>query len=521
MERMSRSLLAVVAMAAMFDLTSCKKTAPGGAGSESKAFQGPQFDVGNNVSVGAGRTFAHVMYKPEVKVVEQGAVDSSIEGISTDGHGVAFKNAPPEILALKAGDVFLAKNAFAVKVLAAETDGDETVLVTDEARLADVVQQGEINVDSPVSFHGPKESSALQVPARPFSLLDLIETPAYAQSGITVRNPSEEARRDFIKNMVMSGWKVEQWQVTPAGSTANIKARMTKDTGGFKAAVSVDGSITDFQFVANLKMPPTRGSLVKGVQGMSGQMHFMWEIGKDTPGVWAVEDKIKLPAGIVIPLRQFVAGLPMDLEISSAFLIHPALTGGNEYSKGGFTIGWVGSQSAEAVGIETGASDGTEGLTFQITDDANVSPIAPNGMVISFCAPRVELRLSLLGEYSRVMGFKVAAGAVDAAVGKIAKKLLSPTMLDTISASPLGKMSVSNTLASSADVYVQIIHTEGVTHASNLTPTPCSKLELKVVGQVGGDARLFGLTNAATTHRDTFTKTYTEWRPGSKFCKSL
>src|SRR5208283_5790781 len=32
MERMSRSLLAVVAMAAMFDLTSCKKTAPGGRG---------------------------------------------------------------------------------------------------------------------------------------------------------------------------------------------------------------------------------------------------------------------------------------------------------------------------------------------------------------------------------------------------------------------------------------------------------------------------------------------------------
>ena len=82
-------------------------------------------------------------------------------------------------------------------------------------------------------------------------------------------------------------------------------------------------------------------------------------------------------------------------------------------------------------------------------------------------------------------------------------------------------MSVSNTLASSADVYVQVIHTEGVTHSSNMTLAPCTKIELKVTAQEGGDAKLFGLTDKATTTKDIFAKTYTEWNPGSKFCKGI
>jgi len=57
-----------------------------------------------------------------------------------------------------------------------------------------------------------------------------------------------------------------------------------------------------------------------------------------------------------------------------------------------------------------------EGLTFAITDDANVSPSPPNGMVIAFCAPRIELQLSPLGAYGGAVGtgFKMAAAVVDA-----------------------------------------------------------------------------------------------------------
>jgi hypothetical protein len=510
------SLLAVL----MLGAASCQKSSTGGGilseVTKSLSQQPPEIDAGNGVSFGAGHSFAHVVLKPGVKLIEKATVDASIQGIGSDGHGVVFKNAAPEILALKAGDVLIVKNAFAAKVLAAETVGDQTVLVTDRVGLADVLQQGEINVDTPITFHRSIAADTPRVSPRPFKLMDLIETPVYAQngSGVLAQTPSSQVT-SAATSLLTSGWNIEKWSVTPAGNSANISARMTKDTDGFKAAVEMDGSISNFQFTSNIKFPfqGAGNQIVSGVKQMSGKMHFVWEIGKGTPGVWAVEDKIKLPAGITIPLRPIFGGVPLSLDISSAFLIHPALTGGNEYSKGGFTIGWVGSNSP--------GDSGTEGLTFQITDDANVSPIAPNGMVISFCAPRIELKLGLLGAYGSSTTLKVAAAAIDAAISAVANKYLPPAVVSALKASPLGKMSVSNTLASSADVYVQVIHTEGVTHSSNMTLAPCTKIELKVTAQEGGDAKLFGLTDKATTTKDIFAKTYTEWNPGSKFCKGI
>jgi hypothetical protein len=354
------------------------------------------------------------------------------------------------------------------------------------------------------------------LPLPSLKLMDLLETPLYAQAGNGPLVPSPSSQvADAAKGLLTSGWNIEKWSVTPSGNTANISARMTKDTDGFKAAVQMDGSVSNFQFASQIKFPSQGmgNQIIAGVKGMSGNMHFVWEIGKGTPGVWAVEDRIKLPAGITIPLGEALAGLPLSLDISSAFLIHPALTGGNEYSKGGFTIGWTGSTAS--------GDSGSEGLTFQVTDDANISPVAPNGMVISFCAPRIELTLGLLGAYGASSALSKAASVIDAAISAVANKYLSPSMLAALKASPLGKMSVSNTLSSSADLFVQIIHTEGVTHSSNVTLAPCTKIQLKVSGQEGGDAQLFGLTSGAKTTKDLFTKEYTQWNPGSNFCKSI
>ena len=42
---------------------------------------------------------------------------------------------------LKANDILLVKNAFAVKVVATQTTGSQTVLIIDRARLVDVVAE--------------------------------------------------------------------------------------------------------------------------------------------------------------------------------------------------------------------------------------------------------------------------------------------------------------------------------------------------------------------------------------------
>ena len=156
------------------------------------------------------------------------------------------------------------------------------------------------------------------------------------------------------------------------------------------------------------------------------------------------------------------------------------------------------------------------GLTFKIDEDQSISPIAPNAMVIAFCVPRVELKLGATWSDK----FSHATAAVDKALSYLKSKLPA-SIQNAINNSPLSKMSVTNALASSADLFVQVIHTEGVTHASNITPAPCSKIQLKVTGQWGGDATLFDLVPGASGTRDLFTKTFTRWNPASDFCKSV
>jgi len=472
-----------------------------------------------NISVGAGKSFAHITYKPNVKVIDKAAVDASLLGISSDGRGAVFKNAPAAIKALKAGDIFLVKNAFAAKVLAAETDGDQTVMIVDAARLADVVANGEINLDSPIGFHGPRASTAFHPPARPFPLMEMIETPVSAQESNIKAGPAHNLGKT-AKDALIAGWKIDSYSITSGDNQANFSARLMKDASGFKSAIAMDGNITNFEFASNLKFSPHIASQgITGVQGMSGQMHFVWEIGKDTPGVWAQEDKLKLPVGMEIPLGPVLGGMPLALELSAAFLIHPALTGGNEYSKGGFTIQWTGGASNGAQFV----APGDEALTFRITDDMNISPAAPTGMVISVCAPRVELKMTLLGAYGDddATPLRAAASTTDTIVDGIEKHLLSASAYNALKASPLGNVTASNILASQADVYVQVIHTEGVTHSANITLAPCTKTELNITAQSGGDANLLGLTDNAKTVKDLFTRTFTKWDPGSSFCKSI
>jgi hypothetical protein len=254
---------------------------------------------------------------------------------------------------------------------------------------------------------------------------------------------------------------------------------------------------------------------------MKGKIQFDWEIGKQTPGVWAKEDRVKLPGGISVPLAPFLGGMPLTLDVSAALLIHPALTGGNEFSKGGFTITWDGggggfsSASGGAVGSGQGSSIN---LTYQVTEDQNISPVAPNAMVISYCAPRIELRLDVLGPFASSLS--TAGSMIDKAVGLLAK-YLPQSVLSAAANSPLSKMTASNVLASNADVYVQFIATEGVTHSASVTLAPCSKQQIKFSGQGGISSQLFGLTDSAKKTTDLFTKEYTRWDPGSDFCKKV
>ena len=302
-----RGLLGGVAFTLLLAVASCRKKTPPAApvapaGSVpgivtsqqpfgGEAWLAQKQAAARNISAGAGQSFAHVTYKPSVKTLDESAVRSALVGISSDGHGVVFNNAPPEILALKADDIFMVKGQFAVKVLGARTTGSQTVLIVNQAKLSDVVQQGTIHLDTPVSFHGPSLASAeapAPIPAAHGSrFLDLLAPPVYAQNGTgTPEQPGEhltqpgfntpkpgidggnavDQAKAFAKALT-SGWTVERWAVTPTQNSAVISARMSKDAAGFLAVVTLDGTVSNFQFTQDLTFPVNTAQVAQGHQG--------------------------------------------------------------------------------------------------------------------------------------------------------------------------------------------------------------------------------------------------------------
>jgi hypothetical protein len=294
---------------------------------------------------------------------------------------------------------------------------------------------------------------------------------------------------------------------------------MAKSQGGFVAMIAMKGWIGNFDVASSLQLNASAPKqLYQGIKNSQGSIQFDWEIGRSSGGVWSTEDRVKLPAGMSVSLAPLLGGMPLTLDISAALQIHPVLTGNNEYSRGGFSVSWGGGGNFQTSNTGSVADGGTISSTYQITADQSISPIAPNAMVISYCAPRIELRLDVLGSFSSaVSNF---ASNIDAIASGL-ESLLPQSAQDLIANSWMSRMTASNVLGSNADVYIQFIATEGTTHAANITPAPCSKQDIKFDVDAGTAAQFFGLTNGASSSVSLYTQRYTRWIPDTPFCKAL
>lgn len=473
-----------------------------------------------------GQGSARITYSDNSLILEKEQGLSGLLAESSDGHGLIFKASTPGIAGLREGNILVIKGVAARKIVGVEQKGDQILVVAVPATIRETVKDGEIHLQTPIKF-GNVTKAALSPPRYTPSLLDIFATPAYAQadsfspgnvaaSAASARAASG-ATMDGFKNMATSlagfavgGWTTN-WSATPAGDRLNVNLRMTKEDGGFKALVTMTGYIANFDLIQNMQIGSSFATtqLEAAVKTLAGQMQFRWQIGKDSPGGFAKEDRIKLPAAITIPLAQYVAGLPLTLDISSALIIHPAITGGKEFAAGGFTVTYNGSMidTVNNDGASQGSGDLAENATLD--QDQGISAAAPVGMVIAYCVPRFELSLGL-GKIFNFNGNGVKAA--DAYIGAFLNE--HPAAKNLLSNSPVGTAVISNTLASSADIFAQLIATGGSTESGSSVLVPCSNVTVEVKGQIGINGNLFGKDlvgggSKPTEHtQDVFTKSW-------------
>ncbi len=453
--------------------------------------------------------YAHVTYRSNVRTMEADEGKKALIGVSSNGASLLFDSSNATARSLHAGDVLLIKDLMARMVLGAEATPDGVVVLTQHALLTDVVQDGEIKIQAPVHFGATR--AAMEPPIAPLpTWLDLMATPAYAQSpaGVMAQNAEAKGTMDAYGNMVkgafnsvVSGWDTT-FKATPSEGQTNLDITLKRDVGGFVALITGKGFISNFQFdsLINIKQSVLQ-NMDTSFTNLSGRMNFDWQVAKDTGGVMAEESKIKLPGAIEVPLSEFLEGLPLYLEVSGAILIHPAITGGKEITKGQFQITYDGSQHFT---VKSGSvnADGNMSGDIQLADHQELSPTAPLGMLVAFAAPRVELTLGLNKIYD-ASDIKKAADYVDKIADIVAKHLLNPQQYANYQQNGLHLGDVfKNALSTDGAAYFQMVGTSASSYTGMSAISPCARFDLILVAQVGASAEVWGKSVGTTFERD-------------------
>lgn len=481
-----------------------------------------------------GSGHARVTYQPNVRIMEREEGENALIGVSSNDAGLLFDASNATARELKAGDVLVIKGLIARSVLAAKVTPDGVIVLTQQASIPEVIQEGEITLEAPVRFGEPAESAEGKG-FREFrtALPSLWPGTVYAQSpeGNAMSKAEQQGTRDAYGNLIkapfqaiLDDWKVVNWSAKPEPGKINLEFTITRSEAGFVALITGKGYVSDFDFSTNIGVhKSTMEKMETGFKNLNGLMNFHWEIAKDTAGVMAEESRIKLPGAIEIPLWKYADGLPLFLEIGSALLIHPAITGGKEVSKGSFRISYDGYQHFK---VKTGTidSDGKVTGDIQLLDQDNISPAAPLGMVVSFAAPRIELTLGLQKIIS-TKNIQKAADYVDKAAAIVAKELLSPDAYNAYKNGPLGKFSLGgtlkNALSTSGAATLQLIGTSATSYTGMSAITPCSRADLNLVGKIGVSAVAWG-QSVGSLSKDIFRKEMTKVDPpGMKLCEDI
>jgi hypothetical protein len=449
-----------------------------------------------------GSGSANVTYQPAARVLERERGLALLRGTSSDGATLVFDAGARELAGLEAGDVLVVKDLLARKVIATDTVEAELFVLTEPASLGEVIRTGRVTLDVPVRFSAP--IAHRDAPPR-WMLAAGLALPV-------VRAASVQAGASGATGSILVQGEFEGWQttfgVTPAGGRVNVNLELKRTIGGFKAVVTGEGYLADFDFSSGIEVDEGIVSrLAVAHKRLNGLMNFRWEVAKDGPGHEARDDRIKLPAALTIPLAQFVGGLPLYLEISSAIILKPAIPGGGQYSRGAFRITYDGYQSFVA---KEGTIDAEGNVSGDIAfvEGQNISMMAPHGMVVAFAAPRIELVLGLTRPL-KFKDIKTAADRVDLIADRLAKAVLTPADYARLKSSPAGGFTVgkavSAAMKSDAAAYVELVTSAGTSFSGMSAIFPCTRTDLHLAVRVGASAQAFG-QSVGHAESDVFTK---------------
>ena len=516
--------LTLVTAVTLSGLVACSKGHSGGA-SPGQA-TGSVSEAPRN-SGGSGS--AEITYRPDVKTMEHTDGARTLVSVSTDGSTLVFDRSLGSVPDLGVGDVLVIKGLLARKIIAVAMDGNEVAVLTAPAGLNEIVADGRISINAPIRFGRARTAAIPATQSIWDRMADGIVAPAYAQSPTETRRQEAEKAgvRDAYGNLakapynaIVSGWETK-FNVEPADGRLNINLQMKKSLGNVAAVITGEGYLADFDFSSDIDVQRSTVEKMRATyKKLNGNMNFKWEVQTTADGKLIGNAKIKLPAAIEIPLYQYLGGLPLYLEISSAVLIKPALNGEYEFSRGAFHVTYDGYQTFR---VKDGVTDADGNVTGDIKlDDAESGSGAASGLVIAFAAPRIELSVGV----TKVLpfdGVKEAAEKADKYFDILVNKAFGPDALAKFKASPMSEVTASKiadaAMGSDAAAFIELTTSSGTSHSGSAAMVPCTRTDLHMWVMVGASAHAMG-QSVGDASKEIFRKDFTRVVPSEDaLCK--
>lgn len=518
----------LVAVAVATGVLGCKSEPPR-AGSTSGSASA--LDAPRNPGASGSAT---VTYRGGVHVIEHADGYDALVSVSTDGSTLVFDRTLGRIPAMRDGDVFVVKGLLARRVVASASRGNELAVLTIPAGLTDIVSDAKIHVESPIRFGAARSAASRGEPhpIRPLrSIGDALVPPLYAQSPADVRQNAAEAggRSDAFGNVVSAPYKalIEGWDTefsaTPSEGRLELSMQLKKSIANATAVITGKGYLADFDFSSDIDVE--RGTVERlqlAYKKLNGMMNFTWEVQTTAKGALRGNAKMKLPAVIEIPLYQYLGGLPLFLEVSSAVLIKPAFGAQYEFSRGGFRITYDGYQSFRAKDGNVDADGNVTGNVELGTSEAGGE--TATGIVVAFAAPRIELNIGM-SKILKFTGIKEAAAKADEYLDELVTSAFGAEALAKLKSSPMGQVSGGNVveaaMGSGAAAWIELTTSSGQSHSGAGVMVPCTRTDVHITGSVGTSAKAFGVS-VGDADKEIFRKDITRVVPSEDaLCKNL
>jgi len=479
----------LLVLCALLWLSSCsKKVDTGSMGGANISSTPPQFYVPQNAVY-------LTLYTDKTVRIDLPTVQEALRAVSPDGSALLFDSSDARLQGLTAGKVLFLEHLGVRRIIDVEKQGTQIGLITDDASLSDLIQDGHIqftmNLVHPHAEVFPRRD-ANTVSGR---LRTLLHPPlVYADSGSF----------GFHAQGKVDNWDFEAG-ATRKGDGLNFSLSATKDLTGLKAKVTATGDVSHVSssFDADIK-----NGKVQSFQyntPLKGTLHVTWAALTAGQNFGIGESRLALP-----PLAKDVIdvyGLPFLFQINANLIFKPGFGTQHDAASGGFDLDYDGAGGL----IVQGSQSSTNG-NMQATPSLNKttsSSLAAHGIVLAVNAPKISLSIG-------TDSFKEALN-----------ELLPQTITSWSWFQRLQQNLFSKKLSKQAGpgdffkinggAYVQLVAEFDYSASGPLSLVPCSNTHFNMYAQAGADAQVLAMKGTSPTVE--WFKSSKSWRnPDSAVC---